>query len=426
MFKFKPLMAVATAALLAGSACAQNDTATDQGADGEKTISFLAFGDSGYHYGYQKKSLWEEPFRTLDEFEADYRKDWAEDQKTPSEFHMPSLYFHPEMGGYIMRSGQQPVADAMLAYCKVKACEFGMMLGDNIYPDGATMGTDGISDEKRFEDIFTIPYKGLGAEYPDFRIYTALGNHDWHTSREGAMAQVDYMEKSDQFYMDGIFYSVKPPSAGGDVEIFVIDTEVMLSGLGYPEAMLNPDGSEKKDTGPDDVDEWAKPANDAERNMAAWLENKLKNSTAKWKFVIGHHPLWSTGGSKFEQGRALRKVLLPMLCDYADAYFAGHEHSLEVHTDTCETTPNGRTETPLLHVLSGAAAKERSTHSKFAAFQAKAYPQQTAHFIRGMIWGFSHIELKGDEGMLRMISTPTDSSGTPYVEFEMPFKHRSN
>jgi hypothetical protein len=409
-------MAAAAAALLTGSACS-NDT--------DKTISFLAFGDSGYHYGYQKKKLFEKPFKTLEDFEADYRADWAEDQKRPSEFRLPAMYFHEEMGGYIMRSGQQPVADAMRAYCKIRACEFGMMLGDNIYPDGATMGTDGMDDAKRFEDIFTIPYKGLGAEYPDFRIYTALGNHDWNTSREGAMAQVDYMEKSDQFYMDGIFYSVKPPSANGEVEIFVVDTEVMLSGAGYPEAILNEDGSEKKGTGPDDIEPWAKPANEAEQNMAQWLEEQLKASKAKWKFVIGHHPLWSTGGSKFEQARAMRDMLLPMLCKYADAYFAGHEHSLELHTDTCETTPEGRTEKPLLHVLSGAAAKERSTHSKFAKFQAEAYPQQTAHYVRGMIWGFSHVELNGDKGIVRMISTPTDSSGVPHVEFEYEFEHRS-
>ena len=422
MFKMKPYLAAASIALMAGAACAE----TAPKAPADETISFLAFGDSGYHYGYQKKSLWEKPFRTLEAVEADERKDWIEDKHNPSEFQMPSLYYHPEMGGYVMRSGQQPVADAMRAYCASSSCEFALMLGDNIYPDGATMGADGIDDAKRFEDIFTIPYKGLGAGEDDFRIYTALGNHDWHTSREGAMAQVDYMEKSDQFYMDGIFYTVKPPSANGEVELFVIDTEVMLSGMGYPEALLNDDGSEKKGTGPDDIDPWAMPANEGERNMVPWLENALKNSTAKWKFVVAHHPLWSTGGSKFEQARALRKALLPMLCEYADAYFAGHEHSLEIHTDSCETTPKGKREVPLLHVLSGAAAKERATHNRFAAYQAKAYPQQTAHFVRGMIWGFTHVELKGDEGVVRVISTPTDSSGVPYEEFVFPFKHRSH
>ncbi|MFC3051945.1 metallophosphoesterase [Kordiimonas pumila] len=422
MFYLKSLSVFLALGLGASGAWASSDTAPKK----EETISFLAFGDSGYHYGYQKKSLYKKPLRTLDDFEADYRADWTEDNKPASEFSMPSLYYHQDMGGYIMRSGQQPVADAMKAYCAEKECEFGLMLGDNIYPDGATMGADGVDDAKRFKDLFETPYQGLGANEADFKIYTALGNHDWHTSREGAMAQVAYMEQSDQFYMDGIFYSVKPASAHGEVEIFVIDTEVILSGEGYPEAILNADGSEMKGTGPDDIDPWAMPANDAEKHMVQWLETSLKNSTAKWKFVVAHHPLWSTGGSKFEQARTLRRLLLPMLCDYADVYFAGHEHSLELHTDTCETTPKGRAEKPLVHVLSGAASKERSTHSTFAAYQAKAYPQQTAHYVRGMIWGFTHVELTGDTGVIRMISTPTDGSGKPIVEYEFPIERRSH
>ena len=119
MFKMKPVITAASIALMAGAACAE--MAPGKTTDDE-TISFLAFGDSGYHYGYQKKSLWEKPFRTLDAIEADERKDWVEDKHNPSEFQMPSLYFHPEMGGYIMRSGQQPVADAMRAYCEEKPC----------------------------------------------------------------------------------------------------------------------------------------------------------------------------------------------------------------------------------------------------------------------------------------------------------------
>ena len=163
------------------------------------------------------------------------------------------------------------------------------------------------------------------------------------------MAQVAFHENADQTYMDGIFYRVSPPSTNGEVEIFVIDTEVMLAGEPVLDGVLNPDGSEKVHNILDEPDEWAKPANDAERTMTAWLENALASSTAKWKFVVGHHPLWSSGGSKFEQAKVMRRLILPTLCKYADAYFAGHEHSLEVHTDNCETTsrrPNQKADGP--------------------------------------------------------------------------------
>jgi hypothetical protein len=48
------------------------------------------------------------------------------------------------------------------------------------------------SDAIRFRDLLTIPYGPLADGLKDFRIYTVLGNHDWHTSREGAMAQVRF------------------------------------------------------------------------------------------------------------------------------------------------------------------------------------------------------------------------------------------
>ena len=35
------------------------------------------------------------------------------------------------------------------------------------------------------------------------------------------------------------------------------------------------------------------------------------------------------------KGHVLRKLLMPALCEYADAYIAGHEHDLELLTDDC-------------------------------------------------------------------------------------------
>jgi hypothetical protein len=90
------------------------------------------------------------------------------------------------------------------------ACEFAVMLGDNIYPDGATAGADGRDDAERFRKIFYEPYAPLAAYSKQFRIYAALGNHDWRTSREGAMAQVRYHETTPPFYMNGIRYQVAP------------------------------------------------------------------------------------------------------------------------------------------------------------------------------------------------------------------------
>ncbi|WCL53294.1 metallophosphoesterase [Gimibacter soli] len=415
MLKSSLLRTAALLPLLAAPACA---------ADKDAEIGFIAFGDSGYHYGYMDPKEYKKPLKTLEEFTAAEKADAAEDYLPLESFQMPPAYFHPEIGGYVTASGQDAVARAMTAYCEKALCQFATLAGDNIYPDGATAGADGKDDGKRFEDIFAVPYADFGKDMPDFKIYAALGNHDWDTSREGAMAQVAYLEQSSKFYMDGIFYRVSPPATNGEVEIFVIDTDVMLAGLEVREAMLNPDGSEVKDTPVDQPDEWIKPANDAERNMAKWLEDAMASSTAKWKLVVAHHPLWSSAGGKFEQARVLRRVLLPTLCKYADAYLSGHEHSMEMHETSCAAATGNPDAQPLPEILSGAAAKQRPLNPNFMAYQEKTYPEYKPYYRRGMVWGFAHVSLKGDEAKVTVLTTPNDESGTPVEDFSWSFSNR--
>jgi len=394
-----------------------------------KTIDFgfIAFGDSGYHVDYLKEKQFV-PLRAdlaaFIKFETD---EWLEDGKPLADLVIPPSEFVPAVNGMIESSGMYPVADAMKSYCKEASCQFSVMLGDNIYPDGATTGLDGKEDSVRFDDLFSKPFGKMGEGLNDYRIYTALGNHDWKTSREGAMAQVDFMESTLPFYMDGLFYTVKPPAGNGDVEIFVIDTEVMLSGVTVMDAELNPDGSEIVATEIDAPDEHTKPQTAAEKNMVNWLDEKLKNSTAKWKFVIGHHPIWSTGGSKFEQARTLRGLILPSLCNYADIYFAGHEHSLELHEDSCDAVfgkDSGMP--PLLEVLSGAAAKQRSVNHGFQAYQTKTYPDNNTIYTKGMIWGFSHLQLTDDNAEITMHITPNSGTGDTKLDFTYQYKRRSS
>jgi hypothetical protein len=159
--------------------------------------------------------------------------------------------------------------------------------------------------------------------------------------------------------------------------------------------------------------------------MVAWLERSLADSPARWKIVIGHHPIWSSAGSKFQQARALRALILPALCRHADLYLAGHEHTLEVHTDACKDVPEASGRAPLLEVVSGAAAKQRPLNTAFARHQAQQNPELTSVWTRGLLWGFAHVTLQAHEATIRMVSTPDDESGVPEVEFEQRFARRS-
>lgn len=419
-FWAKSVFASLFAALLA--ACAAGSNARAPASESEAT-SILLFGDTGYDYDWLDQDDYDDAF-TGREFVIDELDDWIEDKRPIEDFRIPPMHYAEQTGGYVMASGLWPVSDAVRRWCAPdERCKFAVMLGDNIYPSGATLGADGRDDNQRFDELMYQPYKALQDQDPNFVIYPVLGNHDWETSRAGALLQVDYLQQSPLFHMDGLFYRVK---ATPDIEIFAIDTTVLLAGETVYEDALADDGS-PVDTGVVDADiPWAKPEGD-ETRMVAWLEQALAESDARWKLVIGHHPLWSSSGTKQEQAIVLRRLLVPALCRYADAYISGHDHTLEVHSDDCREAGDGyRNIPPLLQVVSGAAGKQRPIHTPFMAWQDKAYPQKTSHFVEGLIWGFAELVLAGDSATVHVVTTPPEEGDELRAKFSKTFARRSD
>lgn len=386
---------------------------------------FLAFGDGGYHYDYLEPDDGE-GVTTAKAFVEKERLDWLDDKRPPAEFKPPPSHRRSDTGNYVLASGQDAVARAMRRWCNgPPACEFAVMLGDNIYPNGPTAGADGRDDAERFRKVLFEPYEPLAAHAAGFRIYATLGNHDWRTSREAALAEVRYFEETPPFYMDGIRYRVAPTGDPREVEIFVLDTHVLLSGVAVLEDELADDGSELHTEEVDPPNDWSKPQNDVERGMVDWLDKSLAESPARWKIVAGHHPIWSSAGSKFQQARALRALILPALCRHADLYLAGHEHTLELHTDACRDVPEARGRPPLTEVVSGAAGKQRPLNTAFQRHQVAANPELRSVWTRGLVWGFAHVTLEADQATIRILTTPDDGSGQPVLAFEHRFDRRS-
>ena len=390
-------------------------------------IEFIAFGDTGYRTDYLDAEDLAPPL-TATEFSVAARSRWIKDRRPPGDFTLPPTVqvATPAGAATVAASGLLPTARAMDTWCTTHArCQFGVMLGDNIYPDGATLGADGRDDGQRFVDMFVEPYGKFGWGNPDFRIYAVLGNHDWHTSRAGAMAQVAFHETTRPFHMNGIAYSAIPGGTGEQVEVFALDTHVLLAGETVLDTRLAADGSEVATTAIDASEPWASPATPAERAMVARLEARLKTSKARWKIVIGHHPLWASSGGKFQQSRTLRAALLPVLCREADLYFAGHEHTLELATDDCSTAVPGAALPAFPAIVTGAAGKQRPLNTAFMGHQARNNTQYHPIYARGMVWGFAHVRLDGETATVTMVSTPNDGSGTTNVETIHRFARRT-
>ena len=406
-------------AVLALAGCAGPQAATQPVAD------FLAFGDSGYHYDYLEADDGA-GILTPEAYVAHEREEWIEDKRPIAEFAYAPPHRRPDTGGYVNASGQAGVALAMKRWCEgPRRCDFAVMLGDNIYPDGATESRDGHDDAERFRRVLLEPYAPLTAFSEKFRIYVVLGNHDWNTSRAGAMAQVKYLETTRPFYMDGIRYRVAPTGDPREVEVFVLDTHVLLSAYSILDDALDDEGREIDSGKIDETQPWALPRNEDEWRMAEWLEASLASSPARWKIVIGHHPLWSSAGSKFQQARMMRRLILPALCRHADMYLAGHEHTLELYTDDCRSVAEAKGRPPLVQLVSGAAGKQRPLNSNFARHQLDAHPELASLFTRGLVWGFAHVTLEADRATIRILTTPDDRSGEPKLAYEHGFDRRS-
>lgn len=398
-----------------------------------KKIAFLAFGDGGYSVDYPKEKHIKNP-RTKSQFIAKEREDWLEDFRPIAEFDYAPLYVYPNTQTTTEQSGALPVGQAMAQVCNELVCDFAIQLGDNIYPDGAD-ANDGKDDTKRMNDLILGPLKPLFEKNNDLVVFSALGNHDWKTSRKGVALQTQWMAQQPNFYMsERGYYRYKVGEPGNDVEFFVLDTNMLLSGQTFYEVPLDEHGHEqslaegmaKGIAELENPDPHEKPKNNEDAMQLAWFNEAIASSTAKWKIVYGHHILWSIGGTKYSEGHVLRPLIMPALCQYADAYIAGHEHDLELLTDDCSKYTPHANKPKLPLIISGAASKMRGKHSPFAQYQEETYPEYDLVWSKSFFWGFSRIVLDNERDVLSVdfYTTPRNSDGSVAHEGRFSFKRR--
>jgi tartrate-resistant acid phosphatase type 5 len=200
---------------------------------------------------------------------------------------------------------QKQVARQMGKTASQADVDFIVTAGDNFYPSGVTSEYDSLW-KYSYEDIYTD--SSLQRDW-----YPVLGNHDYGLRPD---AQIAYSRINPRWRMPARYYSKKinlDRDSSQQVLFVFIDTSPLIRKyyLGSANKVHDQDSSAQK----------------------SWLENTLANasSNVKWKFVIGHHPMY-TGGSRTENydTRSIRRSLQPIFEKYkVDAYLAGHEHSLQ-------------------------------------------------------------------------------------------------
>jgi tartrate-resistant acid phosphatase type 5 len=194
-------------------------------------------------------------------------------------------------------SDQRRLAARMGEIAERLGSRFVVSTGDNYYPDGVASLEDPLW-QTAFEDVYTAP----SLQIP---WYVALGNHD---HRGNVAAQVAYSQRSPRWRMPAAhFRHTEPVPGGGTVELFFLDTDPIKRSY---------EAWSRRPVGPFAHDE------------LAWLERELAASRARWKIVVGHHPVFS-GGSHPDTPVLVNHVK-PLLERYGvQAYINGHSHALE-------------------------------------------------------------------------------------------------
>ncbi|TPG40604.1 acid phosphatase [Sphingomonas koreensis] len=222
------------------------------------------------------------------------------------------------------RNHQRDVAVQMGRAADRLGAQFVVSVGDNFYDDGVA-SIDDPAWRNSFEQVYDAPSLQVPWQ-------VALGNHDY---RGSVQAQIDYSAVSKRWRLPARWYDFTQTAPdGATVHFFVIDTSPMIRHYYDDGATVVKVGDQRANV----------PV------QLAWLDRALARSSADWKIVIGHHPVYT--GKASEQQVAVGNVsdehrqggnpeliaaLDPILQRHDVAlYLNGHDHDLQHvhHGDT--------------------------------------------------------------------------------------------
>ena len=169
-------------------------------------------------------------------------------------------------------------------------------VGDNIYPNGDILQHAAEKFEKPFAKL-------LGT---DAKFYACLGNHDTLDGFEGD--QMNY----EPWNMNGQAY-YKKSIAGGQVDVFVIDSNDYI-GKHHFSLPLEPEQRIKA------------------LQQTRWLDAEMRASTAKWKIVASHVPLYHSAmrlDLDRDRMQFYKGMIIPIMEKYGATFVSGHEHGYE-------------------------------------------------------------------------------------------------
>jgi len=207
---------------------------------------------------------------------------------------------------------QRAIGEAVRDLCAAEGCDFALLLGDNLYDDGA----DSV-DDPVWQNSFELPYADI-----DLPFYAVLGNHDYGgeilfidfgglgNEFDRGPTEVEYSAHSARWRMPDTHYTLR----FGPTGLLALDTNSIL---------------------------WDNTDNGDQR---AWFPNALQEmADATWIIAAGHHPYLSNGdhgnAGSYEDllgipipidelnGADVKEFFDDLVCGNVDVYLSGHDHN---------------------------------------------------------------------------------------------------
>ena len=210
---------------------------------------------------------------------------------------------------------QQRVADGMFEVCRRLSCDFGLMLGDNVYAGRRLRGPA----DPVLEQSLGRPYAAFG-QLEGFVLWAVMGNHD---VLAGLEAEFAYAARHPLWQQTELVFAV--PDLPDWLHLFGLFTPPLFKAEGTLRV--------------------ADPAADWQGQLRRAEAFFCDESRRGWKILFGHHPLYS---SAHGTARRLESRLLPVIrrCG-VDLYLAGHAHQQEhIHTRDFEQFVQGAASSP--------------------------------------------------------------------------------
>jgi acid phosphatase len=200
------------------------------------------------------------------------------------------------------QDGQNAVAVQMGKTAAAMRVPYIVSVGDNFYENGVASLNDPQWNSS-FEDIYTAP-----ALQVPWKII--LGNHDY---RGNVQAQLDYSQKSPRWRLPARYYAESETLPDGTkADFFYLDTSPFLKQ--YIGSKTNISGQNSQ-------------------AQLDWLDVALSASTAPWKIVIGHHPIYTaladSDGFDHDQPDLIARLNPVLLKHHVPIYICGHDHVLQ-------------------------------------------------------------------------------------------------